>query len=215
MRSVLVWLMVLSGGVFTAAETRADPCRPVELFATDRTAVSTEPDTAPDGLQPFAAQAGRTLADRGEAVTGSTPLEGVSWSPALQRVTYERSREFHLCDPGEPTLHAAAEALRRQFHQNAVLTFAYLPPHAPGADAVIITAPGIDVAPLRDALLADPVARSRLPDGSITDDHTLILIAGDADLDADLDAARRLVGEAGGNWDAATVAYGARDVVTG
>jgi hypothetical protein len=209
MRSMLVWLMVLSGGLFVAVKADAAPCRTAELFATDRTAVSTEPDTAPDGLQPFAAQAGRTLADSGEAVTGSTPLVGVSWSLALQRVTYERSREFHVCGPGEPTLHAAADALRRRFHQDAVLTFEYLPRQQPGAGAVLITVPGVGVAQFRDALVADPVAHTQLPDGSITDDHTLILVADDGDLDA----ARRLVGEAGGNWNAARVASGRREVV--
>jgi hypothetical protein len=210
-RSVLVWLVVLSGGVFVAAEARAAPCQPAELFATDNTAVSTDPDALQDGLGLFEVRAGSTIARHGEAVTGSALLDGVSWSPVLQRVTYERAREFHLCGPGEPALHAAAEALRRQFDQDAVLTFGYLPPHAPEADAVIITVPGVDVAHFRDALVADPVAHTRLPDGSITTDHTLILVAGHGDLDI----ARRLVGEAGGSWDAATIAPGTREVVAG
>jgi len=214
MRSMLVVLMVLFGGTF-AAKSAAAPCRPAELFATDNTAVIADPhsDTAAqlqDGLQLFEVQADATLAHAGETVTGSTLLDGFTWSPQLQRVTFERSREFHLCGT-DGSSHTAAEALRRQFHQQAVLTFDYLPQQAPGADAILVTAPGVDAARFRDALAADAAAHSRLPAGSVTTDHTLTLVAGAGDLEV----ARRLVGEAGGNWDAATIAYGRREVVAG
>ncbi|WP_231639834.1 hypothetical protein [Mycobacterium sp. Marseille-P9652] len=193
MRSVLVWLMVLFCCTFPAP-AQAEPCQRAELFATDT-----------DPL--FEAQATATITLSGAAVTGSTPLDGVYWSDALQRPTRERSIEFHLCGGSS---HAAAEALRRQFNQEAVLTFDYLPQHAPGEDAIIAAVPGVDIARFGDALAADPVARRRIRGGSVTTiDHTLIVVAGDDDLDL----ARRLVGEAGGNWEAATTAYGAREFV--
>ena len=128
----------------------------------------------------------------------------------LQQVVSERSRELHLCGPDEPTLHTVAEALRGQFNQDAVLTFDYLPEHAPQANAVIITVPAIDIARFRDAFVADSAAHHRLLGGSVTTtDHTLILVA---DI-GDIDTARQLVGAAGGAWDSATIAYGNREFV--
>jgi hypothetical protein len=196
MRSVLVWLMVLFCGTFPAP-TQAAPCQQAELFATDNT----------DPL--FETQADATIALSGAAVTGSTPLDGVYWSNALQRSTYERSREFHMCG-ADGSLHTAAEALRRQFNQEAVLTFDYLPEHAPDEDAIIIAVPDVDIARFGEALAADPAARNRMRGGSVTTtDHTLILVAGNDDRDV----ARRLVAEAGGNWEAASIAYGRREFV--
>ena len=201
MRSVLVWLMVLSSGVFVPAKlpiTPAPTCHPAELFVTDNT----------DPL--FEIQADVTIAQNGAAAMGSTPLDGVYWSTELQQTTSERSREFHLCSPDELTLHTLAAALRRQFNQAAVLTFDYLPQDAPGADAIAVTVPDIDLARFRDAFVSDPAAHRRLRGGSVTTtDHTLILIAGNGDLDI----ARRLVGAAGGDWSAANIAYGKRDFV--
>jgi hypothetical protein len=195
MRSVLVWLMVLFCCTFPAP-TAAAPCRQAELFATDNT----------DPL--FETQATVTIALSGAAVTGSTPLDGVYWSNALQRSTYERSREFHLCG-ADGSLHTAAEALRRQLNEEAVLTFDY--EQAPDEDAIIIAVPDVDIARFGDALAADPAARDRIRGGSVTTtDHTLILVAGNDDRDV----ARRLVAEAGGNWEAATIAYGKREFVT-
>ena len=204
MRSMLVWLMVLSGGAFppaklpTVPSAPAQACQPAELFITDNT----------DPL--FEIQADATIAQNGATATGSTPLEGVYWSTQLQQTTSERSREFHLCSPDELTLHTLAEALRRQFNQEAVLTFDYLPQDALEAHAVVVTVPDVDVARFRDALVSDPAVRRRLRGGSVTlIDHTLILIT-DA---GDLDVAHRLVAEAGGSWDAATIAYGRSDFV--
>jgi hypothetical protein len=187
-------------GVGEAIPARADvsQCRPAELFATDNT----------DPL--FEIQADVTIAQNGAAVTGSTLLDGVYWSNELQQTTYERSREFHLRGADEPTLHTAAEALHRQFNQEAVLTFEYLPQHAPQANAITINVPDIDIARFRDAFAADSAAHRRLQGGSVTTtDRTLILVAGNGDLDV----AHRLIGEAGGSWDAATIAYGKREFV--
>jgi hypothetical protein len=196
MRSVLVWLMVLSGGGFLPAAP-APTCHPAELFITDNT----------DPL--FEIQADLTIAQNGAMPTGSTPLEGVYLSNQ-QQTTTEQSREFHLCSPDERTLHTLAEALRRQFDQESVLTFDYLPEHAPEANAISVTVPDIDLVRFRAAFVSDPGALRRLRGGSVTTtDHTLILITDTGDLDV----TRRLVGEAGGSWDAATITYGRREFV--
>jgi hypothetical protein len=143
-------------------------------------------------------------------VTGSTPLDGVYWSSALQRLIFEPSREFHLCGADGTAMHTAAEALRHQFNQEAVLTFDYLPQTAPEGNAILVTVPDVDIARFSDALAADPAARDRLRGGSVTMiDHTLILVAGNGDRDV----ARRLVAEAGGNWDSAAIAYGRSEFV--
>jgi hypothetical protein len=198
MRSVLLWLVVFFGSVFVAVTpASAAPCQPAELFVTDNT----------DPL--FEAQADTTMAQGGATPMGSTPLDGVFWSNALQQASYERSREFHLC-ADEPALHTAGEALRGQFHQESVLSFGYLPQSAPGVNAILITVPDVDIARFGDALTADPTARNRVRGGSVTTtDHTLILVAGNDDRED----ARRLVDEAGGNWNTATIAYGRREFV--
>ncbi|WP_293326949.1 hypothetical protein [Mycobacterium sp.] len=170
-----------------------EPCRTAEVFAPDEEL-----------------QADMTIALNGAAVTGSTLLDGVFWSAQLHQTSYERSREFHLCGPDEPTLHNIAVALRDQFHQEAVLTFDYLP-QVPEANAAVITVPGIDIARFRDAFAADSAAHERLRGGSVTTaDRTLILIAGNGDLDV----ARRLVAETGANWSASQITYGKSEFVS-
>src|SRR5262249_4754871 len=154
------------------------------------------------GLALFELQADLTIAQNGATVTGSTLLDGVFWSTTLQQSTDERSREFHLCTADQTTLHTVAAALRRQFNQETVLTFGYLPPKAPETNAVVITVPDVDVARFRDAFVADSAARDRLQGGSVTtSDRTLILVAGNGDVDV----ARRLVDEAGGSWNTAGI----------
>ncbi|MEE6135091.1 hypothetical protein SKC41_01950 [Mycobacterium sp. 050128] len=195
MRSVLLWLLVLICGAIvvpTPARSDGDSCQPAEFFVVD------------NGDPLFEPRADVTIALNGVTVTGSTPLDGVYWFAAQQRITLERSREFHLCGT-EPALHTAAEALRRQFDQESVLSFDYLPPTAPQENAIIITVPDVDVGRLTTALAADLSVRDRLRGGSVTaTDHTLILIAANGDRDL----ARRLVTAAGGNWQAADIAYG-------
>ncbi|WP_240355366.1 hypothetical protein [Mycobacterium bourgelatii] len=183
--------------------TERRDCRPAELFTTDT------------GSPLFELQATTTIvtgAPFGVAVTGSTPLDGVFWSEDRQQITFERSREFHLCITDAATLHAAAEALGHQFDQDAVLTFDYQPQSAPGdgANGVAVTVPDVDFGRFGEAFAADPTARRRLLGGSVTTtDRTLILIA-DCD---DVDLARRLVQESGGSWESATLAFGRREFV--
>lgn len=118
MRSVLVGLLVLFCGI-CAAPSNADPCHPAELFVAD----NAEPL--------FELQADATIVRLGVAVAGSTPLDGVWWSDARRQLSFERSREFHLCSTDPSSLHRAGEALRRQFDQESVLSFDYLPQQAP------------------------------------------------------------------------------------
>jgi hypothetical protein len=200
MRSVLLWPLVLFCLALATpipAQSEVGSCQPAELFVADNTDPLFEP------------QADVTIALNGVAVTGSTPLDGVYWSDAQRRITVERSREFHLCGTG-PALHTAAEALRRQFDQESVLSFEYLPPHAAQQNAIIVTVPGVDVERLGAALAADLAARDRLRGGSVTaTDHTLTLVA----TNDDRDVARQLVTEAGGNWQTAGIAYGRSEFV--
>ncbi|OBF15833.1 hypothetical protein A5725_02910 [Mycobacterium kubicae] len=203
--SLLMLLMLCCGSTVTAVPASSAPasCQPAELFATDDTH-----DT--DDLTLFELQADVTIAGTGAGVSGSALVDGVFWSPESQQISYERSREFHLCVADAPTLHAAAAALRDQFHQQAVLTFAYLPKQAPDADAILLTAPEVDLPRFRAAFAADSAAQHRLLGGSVTtEDHTLILVVAENDLDL----ARRLVTEAGGNSAAAAIAYGKREFV--
>lgn len=202
---LLMLLMLCCGSAVTAVPASSAPasCQPAELFATDD-----NHDT--HDLTLFELQADVTIAGTGAGVSGSALVDGVFWSLESQQISYERSREFHLCVADAPTLHAAAAALRDQFHQQAVLTFAYLPKQAPDADAILLTAPEVDLPRFRAAFAADSAAQHRLLGGSVTtEDHTLILVVAENDLDL----ARRLVAAAGGNSAAAAIAYGKREFV--
>jgi hypothetical protein len=84
-----------------------------------------------------------------------------------------------------------------------------LPTDAPEVNAVSVNVPDVDTARLHEALAGDPVARDRLVGGSVTEQHTLIVVA---DI-ADLRLARRLAAEAGGQPQAVTVQYGRREFV--
>lgn len=201
----------------TLAHADASACSPgearptAELFATDNTAVITDPDDMRlrDPLQLFELQADATIAQSGGLAMGSTLMDGVFWSDTVRQTTYERSREFHLCGLDEDTLRSVADQLRRQFDQESVLTFEYLPQDTATATAAIVQVPDIDLARFHDALVADASARDRIEGGSVSAEKTLILVA---DV-RDLDIVGRLVGEAGGQWVTATVTYGKREFV--
>lgn len=211
------WSGAYTAAMPTPATADAGTCQPgeqsspnAELFTTENTVAITDPDASQlnDGLELFELQAEATISQYGATVTGSTLAEGVFWSDESQQTSYERAREFHLCGVDEPTLHTLAEALRRQFNQESVLTFDYLPHNASDATAVTIDVPNIDIASFRAAFLADSAAHSHLRGGSVTTtDHTLILVTDSGDLDI----AHRLVDEAGGDWNTATIAYGKRE----
>jgi hypothetical protein len=189
-----------------------DPSQPhAELFATTNTAVITDTDDPRlrDRLELLELQVDTTVLANAAVATGSTLVDGVSWSAERHQLTYERSRDFHLSCADEFELHRIADQVRQQFLQGSVLTFRHLPRDAPEVDAVAVEVPDVDTARLYAALAGDPVARDRLAGGSVTDDHTLILVA---DI-ADLGLARKLAVEAGGQPGAATVQYGRREFV--
>ncbi|OBA75966.1 hypothetical protein A5641_23390 [Mycobacterium sp. 1554424.7] len=210
---------LLIGAVLAAAPVQAGlaGCSPdwsepqAELYATDNTAIIGDP-TDPrleDRLQLFEFQVDATVLGNGGLPAGSTLLDGVFWSSELQRATYERSRDFHLQCVGDLELHAIAAQVREQFHQESVLVFAYRRQGAPDADAVTLEVPDVDPNRFYDALAGDPLARARLGGGSVTERHTLILVA---DV-GDLGVARSLATQAGGQAGAAAVRYGHREFV--
>ncbi|WP_197501442.1 hypothetical protein [Mycobacterium sp. 852002-51057_SCH5723018] len=182
-----------------------------ELYATDNTAIigdAADPRLQ-DRLQLFELQVDATVLGNAGLPAGSTLLDGVFWSSEPQQATYERSRDFHLQCVGELELHAIATQVREQFHQESVLVFAYRRQGAPDADAVTVEVPDVDPNRFHDALAGDPLARARLGGGSVTEQHTLILVA---DI-ADLGVARSLAIKAGGQAGAAAVRYGHREFV--
>jgi hypothetical protein len=195
-----------------AAPPISHPRRPVaQIFATNNTAIITDPDDRrlKTRLVRFERDVRGTIRANGAEAGRSTLLNGVFWSTSLRQTTYERSREFDVNQVGPAGLHHIADLIRKQFHQESVLTFAYLPRTSPQADAVEIEVPGIDVRHLHDGLVADPVARDRLGGGSVTVDGRLILVAARTDLET----AHRFVTEIGGRWTAAAVRYGAEEFV--
>lgn len=208
---VLVWLLIAGGTAVVSGSANAAPdsCHPAELFASDDRADRASPD--PGELRLFEIQADTTLALNQAPATDSVLLDGVFWSDEMRQITIERSRQFTLCVADKPTLHAAAEALSRQFNQQAVLTFDHPTGDARDATAALITVPGIDFAHFRDAFNADEAAHHRLLGGSVTAaGPTLILVAGNDDLDI----ARRLVEASGGDWADAVMACGDREIVS-
>src|SRR6201993_3417430 len=128
-----------------------DPSQPdTELFATTNTAVITDSDDPRlrDRLELFELQVDTTVLANAAVATGSTLVDGVSWSAERQQVTYERSRDFHLSCADEFELHRIADQVREQFGQESVLTFLRLPRDAPGVDAVAVEVPDIDTSRL-------------------------------------------------------------------
>lgn len=183
-----------------------------EVFATDNTAVITDPKDPRlnTRLNGFACDVRATIRAYGADPEASTLLDGVFWSGDLQATTYERSREFDVDDVTPAQLHEIAEAVRQEYRQESVLTFEYLPAASPRADALVAEVPGFDVQRLHDALVADPEARDALYGGSVTvRGGTLILVAGRSDEALVRDFVTRL----GADWSDAEVHYGAREFV--
>ena len=201
-----------TAGATPADCASADPTRvQAEMFATDNTAVITDPQDRRlrDPLTAFEFRADADVLRALALPVGSTRVEGVYWSDSAQRATYESSREFHIACIDAPGLHGLAGALRTEFHQDSVLTFRPLPRADAAADAIVAQVPGLTITRVHDALVADPVVRERLGGASVTDSGLGILVADRADLDL----VRRFVIAAGGNWDAATIRYGSREFV--
>ncbi|MFI5779509.1 hypothetical protein [Nocardia sp. NPDC051570] len=195
-----------------AACAAGDPLRPqAELFATDNTAVITDPGDPrlQDRLQPFEFQVDAMVVTGMALPVGSDLLDGVFWSDTQQAVTYERSREFRLACVSTPDLRAIAERVRARFAQESVLIFQPLAADDPAADAVQVEVPGLDSRRLHDVLLADADAREQLSGGSVTEAGVGLLITERADLET----VRRTVEKSGASWSSAAVRYGTRDFV--
>ncbi|MFF4101927.1 hypothetical protein [Streptomyces sp. NPDC001903] len=210
---VLVWGTIGGGTAQASAGDATGGCRAAgEIFATDNTAVITDPDDVRlrTRLTRFDHEVRRIIRAGGARAGESTLLDGVFWSAELKTTTYERSREFDVDKVGADGLHHIADVIRKQYHQESVLTFRCLPRTSPDTDAVEIQAPGVSAAGLREALLADPEARERLGGGSVTVGGRLILITPVSELPL----ARRLTAGLGIDWNTAKVRYGDEEFVS-
>ncbi|MFF3580165.1 hypothetical protein [Streptomyces mirabilis] len=213
---VLATVTALMLGAAGAGSAQASPaargCPTAEIFATDNTAIITDPaDSRLDTrLTRFDHEVREIIHANGARPGSSTLLDGVFWSGGLKKATYERSREFDVDQVGRDGLHHVADVLAKQYHQESVLTFRCLPRTSPDTDAVEIQAPCVSRTRLQDALLADAEARDRLGGGSVTLDGRLILIAPLADLPV----ARRFTAELGVDWNRAVVRYGDEEFVS-
>ncbi|MEU2741289.1 hypothetical protein ABZ656_39690 [Streptomyces sp. NPDC007095] len=213
---VLATVAALALGVAGAESARAIPaargCPTAEIFATDNTAIITDPADSrlKTRLTRFDHEVRKIIHANGARPGSSILLDGVFWSGDLRKATYERSREFDVNQVGRDGLHHIADVIAKQYHQESVLTFRCVPRTSPDADAVEIQAPGVSRTRLHDALLADANARDRLGGGSVTLDGRLILIAPLADLPV----AQRFTAELGVDWNKAEVRYGDEEFVS-
>jgi hypothetical protein len=202
---------VLAGAGAESALAHGSGLPDAELFATNNTAVITDPadPRLDDPLRAFGRKVERIIHRGGGRPRGSQLLDGVFFSSDLGTTTFERSRDFDIDRVTPAELHDIAERVRVRFGQESVLTFDH--PERPGdpVDAVQVEVPGVSAQALRDGLLADAEARETLFGGSVTLDGRLILIA---DL-ANLGLVERFVTAIGGDFAAATVRTGDSEFV--
>ena len=181
LRPFALALAVLAAAAPAAAAHDKPP--DAEIFATNNTALITDPDDPrlDARLNGFARRVTRIIDEGGGTPRGSQLLDGVFFSSDLGGTTFERSRAFDVDHVSDGELHDIAETIRRRFLQQSVLTFDHLPRHDPDADAIELEVPGVTAQALRDGLLADADARERLFGGSVTLDGHLLLVADRAD----------------------------------
>lgn len=183
MRSLLVAVTsVLAFAVSTGTAAGA-PLPSPEIFATNNTAIITDPadPRLRDRLMRFDREVRGIVRANGGHTTRSTLLDGVFYSSDLRQTTFERSRKFDVTLNAESLRHTAS-TIAKQFRQEAVLTFRFLPANSPAVDAVQVEVDGITAAQVRQGLLDDAVAREKLGGGSVTLQGKAILIAGVDDL---------------------------------
>jgi hypothetical protein len=185
------------------------PCP--EIFATNNTAIITDPNDPrlQDKLVRFDREVRGIVLANGGLTTRSTLLDGVFWSSSLNQTTFERSRKFDVTLDEESLRHTAS-TISKQFRQESVLTFRFLPANSPKVDAVQVEVDGITAQQVRDGLLKDAVAREKLGGGSVTLQHKAILIA---DVN-DLPTVRAFVTSIGGDLSRAKVRKGAWEFVS-
>ncbi|MGW8365758.1 hypothetical protein ACWGK1_35080 [Streptomyces wedmorensis] len=210
--TVAALMLSIAGAQSTYAHSGERDCPTAEIFATDNTAIITDPDDPrlDTRLTRFRHEVRGIIRAHGARPGPSELLDGVFWSGELRRATYERSREFDVDGVGRDGLHHIAGVIAKRYEQEAVLTFRCLPRTSPETDAVEIEVPGVSASALREALVADPEARERLGGGSVTLDGRLILVAPVADLPL----ARAFTAELGADWEQAEVRYGDREFVS-
>ncbi|MFC3894144.1 hypothetical protein ACFOWZ_21925 [Lentzea rhizosphaerae] len=211
MRKLLVAVTsVLAFTVSTGTAAGAPlPCP--EIFATNNTAVITDPNDPRlrDRLVAFDREVRGIVLANGGVTTRSTLLDGVFWSSSLQQTTLERSRKFDVT-LGEESLRHTASTISKQFRQESVLTFRFLPSNSPKVDAVQVEVDGITAKQVREGLLNDAVAREKLGGGSVTLQNKAILIA---DVN-DLPTVRAFVTTIGGDMSKAKVRRGTWEFVS-
>ncbi|RKT02618.1 hypothetical protein BX286_0527 [Streptomyces sp. 3211.6] len=215
---VLVVAGVLALGTAGAGTAHAAPlpdaaaCPAGEVFATNNTAVITDPGDPRlrTHLTGFDREVRGIVRANGARTARSTLLDGVFWSEEQKQTTYERSREFDVNGVGRDGLHHIAGVIAKRYQQESVLTFRCLPRDSAETDAVEIQAEGVSATRLRDALAADPEARQRLGGGSVTLGGRLILIAPLTDLPL----AQRFSQRLGVDWDKTRVRYGDEEFVS-
>lgn len=207
---LIAWFGQAPPAALAAGHHPARP--PAEIFATNNTAIITDPGDPRlrTRLVRFDHRVRRIIRQGGAVAGRSTLLDGVFWSGSLGQTTHERSRDFDVYRTDTVELHHIADLIRKEFHQESVLTFQRLGRTDPRTDAIRVEVPGVDVRELHDALVADPEARERLGGGSVTIRGRLILIAEQADVAL---VRRFVTGRLGGDWSAATIGYGDREFV--
>ncbi|MDX2296383.1 MULTISPECIES: hypothetical protein [Streptomyces] len=193
------------------ASTAGGDCPAGQLFATNNTAIITDPadPRLRTRLNRFDREVRGIIHAHGARPGASRLLDGVFWSGDLQQATYERSREFEVEQVNREGLRHIAGVIVKQYRQEAVLTFRCLPRTSPETDAVEIEAPGVTAARLRDALLTHPEARDALGGGSVTLDGRLVLIAPLAELPL----AKKFTQNLGIDWNTIEVHYGDQEFV--
>ena len=208
-RPVLAVLAVITATIGLAPHAVAAPFghhQPAaEIFATNNTATITDPNDPrlKDRLVRFGAQVQGIIATNGAWPGCSTLLNGVFWSDDLKTATYERSREFDVDHVSAAGLHHIASVIRKQYQQESVLTFQYLPSST--ADSIEVEVPGVTVRQLFDGLAADPALREELGGGSVTADGDRLALIADK---SELASIQKFIGVLGASWSKATVAYG-------
>ncbi|MGW6447930.1 hypothetical protein [Lentzea sp. NPDC055074] len=210
MRNLLVAVTsVLAFAVSTGTAAGA-PLPGPEIFATNNTAIITDPadPRLRDRLVRFDHEVRGIVRSNGGHTTRSTLLDGVFWSSDLQQTTFERSRKFDVTLGAESLRHTAS-VIAKQFRQEAVLTFRFLPANSPAVDAVQVEVDGVTAQQVREGLLDDAVVREKLGGGSVTLQGKAILIAS---VD-DLPTVRAFVTKIGGDVRKAKVRKGAWEFV--
>ena len=184
-----------------------------EIFATNNTAVITDPDDPrlDDKLKEFGRDVERIIEAGGGDARGSELLDGVFFSFDEGTTTFERSRRFDVDRVDDDELHTIADTIRDRHDQQSVLTFDHLPRHDDEVNAIELEVPGVTAQALRDGLLADATAREELFGGSVTLDRHLILVA---ELE-DAELARAFAASIGGDLQRAVTRHGEREFVEG